>query len=49
MPDEPTIETNLAGERNQSAMQSQEVEVRKDDRGTGRDILPLCYASFELI
>ena len=48
-PDEPTIETKLADERNQDAMQSQKVEVGKDDKGNGGDILPLCYASFELI
>ena len=38
-----------ANEQNQYAMQSQKVEVGKDDKGTGGDSLPLCYASFELM
>ena len=46
---EPTIETTPSDERSRSAMQIQEVEVRRDDEGTGGDRLPLCYASFELI
>ena len=46
---EPAVETTPSDERSQSAMKNQEVEVRKDDEGTGGDNLPLCYASFELI
>ena len=46
---EPAVETTPSDERSQSAMQNQEVEVRKDDDGTGGDRLPLCYVSFELI
>ena len=49
VPNEPAIETTPSDERSQSAMQNQEVGVRKDDEGTGGDSLPLCYASFELI
>ena len=30
-------------------MQIQKVKEEKDDKGIGGDILPLCYASFELI
>ena len=47
--DELDVETKPTNERNQDAMQSQKVEVGKDDKGTGGDSLPLCYASFELI
>ena len=47
--DEPAIEMTPSDEKSQSAMQNQEVEVRKDDEGIGGDSLPLCYASFELI
>ena len=49
IPDERAIEATPSDERNQSAMQSQEVRAGKDDEGTGGDKLPLCYASFELI
>ena len=48
IPDEPAIEVKPADERNQDAMQSQQVETGKDDRGIGGDSLPLCYASFEI-
>ena len=30
-------------------MRSQKVEAEKGHKGTGGDILPLCYSSFELI
>ena len=49
IPDEPTVETNPTDEETQDAMQSQKVEARKDNKGTGGDSLPLWYASFELI
>ena len=47
--DELVVETKPADEKNQDAMKSQKVEARKDNKGTGGDTLPLCYASFELI
>ena len=47
--DELAVEKNPVDEKNQDAMQNQKVEARKDDKGTGGDILPLCYACFELI
>ena len=46
---ESAVEKTPSDGRSQSAMQNQEVEVRKDDEGTGGDSLPLCCASFELI
>ena len=49
IPDEPTVEMTPSNERNQNAMQNQKGRVRKDDEGIEGDILPLCYASFELI
>ena len=49
IPDLLAIEMTPFDEKNQSAKQNQEVEMRKDNEGTGGDSLPLCYASFELI
>ena len=49
IPNELAVETKPPDENNQDEMKNRKVEEGKDNKGTGGDILPLCYASFELI
>ena len=49
IPSELVVELDPVDAENQDAMRSRKVKAEEGDKGTGGDILPLCYASFELI